>query len=98
MRQVRSDSRSPGGHRTFQVLKTAFPQVPTRIYPLGSVLVGVIWVCAVAVASDNFAGITPIFGVMTGLSACGLYETTKHRVLPSKRPASAPAVSNVPAA
>jgi len=82
----------------FQVFKTAFPQVPTRVYPLGSLVVGVIWVCFVALASDNFAAITPIFGVMTGLSACGLYETTKHPVLRRKRQTPAPDLSTVRAA
>ena len=61
-----------------QVVKTAFPNIPSRAYPLSSVIVGVIWVCSVAAAGGGFVAITPIFGVMTGLSACGLYETAKH--------------------
>src|SRR5262245_47039434 len=71
-----------------QVVKTAFPDIPTRTYPLAALLVGIVWVCSVSAASGNFAAITPLFGVVTGLSACGLYETAKHGQIATRRPES----------
>jgi len=60
-----------------QVLKTALPDLPSRLWPLAAVALGVAWVSTVAVADDSFDAATILSGVVTGLAASGLYSASK---------------------
>ena len=60
-----------------QMLKRAFPGLPSRLWPLTSVAAAVVWVSLSAVNQDEFTATTVLVGVVTGLSAGGAYSGAK---------------------
>ena len=60
-----------------QMLKGAFPGLPSRFWPLIAVAAAVVWVSLSAVYQDEFTAITVLVGVVTGLAAGGAYSGAK---------------------
>jgi hypothetical protein len=50
------------------------PALPRRTYPLLAICIGVAWNASVAAASGELSWATPLYGIVAGLAASGLYS------------------------
>lgn len=55
-------------------LGAAVPALPRRAYPLVAVVIGVAWNVTACAASGDIGWPAPLFGVVAGLAASGLYS------------------------
>ena len=60
-----------------QAISVAFPSIPRRLFPLVSMLAGVLWNVAVAFDAGELGVTTVLFGIVVGLSASGLYSVAR---------------------
>ena len=51
------------------------PQLPRRAYPAVAVAIGIAWNCAVAAALGESLATAMLVGVVSGLTASGLYSS-----------------------
>lgn len=56
-----------------QLLKTTIPEMPTRFLPLATTIIGIV---VVLVNAGDITRDVIMLGLLTGLSASGLYEAT----------------------
>lgn len=52
----------------------AAPALPRRAYPLLAIGLGIAWSAAVAATLGELSWATPLYGVVAGLAASGLYS------------------------
>jgi hypothetical protein len=52
----------------------AVPALPRRAYPLVAVAIGVAWNIAASAAAAQLGWFAPIYGIVAGLAASGLYS------------------------
>jgi hypothetical protein len=53
------------------------PGLPRRAYPLLAIALGIAWNAAVAAALGDLSPATPLYGIVAGLAASGLYSAAK---------------------
>lgn len=59
-----------------QIVRSAFPSIPTRFIPLTTLVSGMAWQNGYSLASGEWEPVGLLFSVVVGLSATGLYEVT----------------------
>ena len=63
----------------------AIPALPRRAYPIFAVTIGVAWNIAASAAAGQLGWHSPVFGIVAGLAASGLYSGAVKPALEARR-------------
>lgn len=66
-------------------ISAAIPALPRRAYPIVAVAIGVAWNMAASAASGGIGWSAPVYGVVAGLAASGLYSGAVKPALEAQR-------------